>query len=248
MSVEVIKSALDSIHGFEEVENGVRLNTQCLYPSNALVRVCVMGAGETYFVTDEGRAFREASLAGATLDYKDKAFARMLSAQGLQMKGGVIRSPQVGIDAMASAVLAVANASKDVAEWIFEHWKLERPRKFKDLLHALLVAEFQQIQKQEIVGESNKPHTFENVVQFMNGSRLLVDAVVPDTNSINARVVANLDVKSAKHLRLIQRIVYDDEDEWKPDDLTLLQFSGVPVIPFSKSQGVIKRLAAEHGA
>lgn len=246
MSLETVKSSLERFSGFEVLPNGLRMNTHCVYPSNAVVRVLVFGAGDTFFVTDEGRAFREAIAAGATLDYKDKSFAKMTKSLGLAMDRGVIKSPTVTADGLAGAIITVANASKEVAEWIYEHWRLERPRKFKDVLKELLRAEFKQIERREFLGRSNKPHTFEAVVQFMNGSQLLVDAVSKDANSINARVVANLDVKAADHPNLIQRIVYDDDEDWRADDLTLLQMSGVTLVAFSKSESVLKRIAMEQ--
>lgn len=240
MSIEVVKDALAGISAFSEIPNGVRLSTHCLYPSNAPVRVLVMGAGDSFTVSDEAGAFREAFLAGGEVDYSDRKFAKAMSAQGLHMKDGVISSPTVSREALPTAIMLVANASKETADWIFEHWKINHARKFKEILKELLRAEFPKVHEQSIVGESNKPHTFENVVQFMNGSRLLVDAVVKDANSINARVVANLDIANAGYENLHQRIVYDDDDEWSAADLSLLRVSKVGLIPFSKSQEVLK--------
>lgn len=251
MSIEKVKAALNNLSGFAQVANGVRFNTQCLYPNNGHVRLLVMGEGETFIVTDEGGAFKEAIEAGANPEYKDIRFQRALKQQGLSMRAGAINSPKVSLEALPSAIALVANASKETAEWIFEHWRLERTRKFKSLLRQLLKDEFhvKALQEQNITGESNKPHTFESVIQFMNGSRLLVDAVVKDSNSINARVVANLDVKGAGHPHLLQTIVYDDEDEvWGAADLKLLGVSGVPIIPFSKSVEGLRSLVGGRNA
>lgn len=245
MSIEIVKAALERIAGYAAIDNGVRLNTHCLYPNNGFVRVVVYGAGNEFFVTDEGGAFREASKAGADVHYKDRKFTIALSRQGLQIKDGAISTPIVSMDALPAAITLVANASKETAEWIFEHWKLERTRKFKDLLKTLLKIEFIDVKEQDITGVSNKPHSFDSVVQFLNGSRLLVDAVIKDSNSVNARVVANLDVKNAEHLGLVQSIVYDDEDEWGAADLNLLKVSGVSVVPFSKAGMVLKRIAQQ---
>lgn len=73
--------------------------------------------------------------------------------------------------------------------------------------------------------------------------KLIVDPVSNDASSINARVVANLDVKANEDPNIIQRIVYDDEDDWSPADLNLLQVGAIAV-PFSRSGEVIERLAA----
>lgn len=249
MSIATIQEALAEISAFSEVQNGVRVNTHCLYPSNAPVRVLVWGAGDSYTVSDEAGAFREALLAGGEVDYSDRKFSKALAAQGLRMKDGAILSSSVTRDALATAIVLVANASKDTADYIFEHWSVGRQQKFRHLLKEMLRVEFEkQVHEQSFLGESNKPHKFENVLRFMNGSQLLVDGVARDVNSINARVVANLDVKKAGHPNLEQRIIYDDEDDWRSDELTLLQISGVALVPFSKSEIVLKRLARELSA
>lgn len=244
-TVTEIKTALDRILGITENDTGVRVNTHCLYPNNSFVRVAVQNVGVAFVVSDEGGAFREVEQSGATIDFSDKKFTKTLHAQGLHMKGGVIFSSPVSREWLPLAIAMVGNASKETADWIFEHWNMTRGAKFKDVLKDALKIEFQEVKEQQINGVSNKSHTFDNVVQFLNGSRLLVDAVVRDSNSINARVVANLDVKNAGYEKLHQAIVYDDDrEDWAASELSLLQVSGVPIIPFTKSGIVLKRFAS----
>jgi hypothetical protein len=94
-----------------------------------------------------------------------------------------------------------------------------------------------------IIGGSNKEHAFDSIIFMPNGKRIVVDPVVHDMKSINARVVANMDVQRAGYDDLEQRIVYDDSDEWKASEINILQF-GATVIPFSKAPRVLSRLAA----
>lgn len=243
---EKITTALQRIQGMTEIENGVRVNTHCMYPSNSFVRVTVLGSGESFTVSDDAGAFREAEQAGATLDFSDKKFSKTLHAQGLHMRNGVIFSDPVSNERLPLAIAMVANASKETADWIFEHWNVARGAKFKDILKRILQVQFPDIQEQHISGVSNKAHVFENVIQLKDGNRLLIDAVVRDANSVNARVVANLDVLQAQHAQLKQAIVYDDAHEkWGAAELSLLAVSGVPVIPFSKSDFTFKRVSRE---
>jgi hypothetical protein len=100
----------------------------------------------------------------------------------------------------------------------------------------------EQVTPATIVGKSNKPHKFANVISFPNGRRLIVDAVANDPSSINARVVAHLDVRSTDDATIDQRIVYDDAERWSPADLNLLQV-GAKLIPFSRATDVIQRAA-----
>jgi hypothetical protein len=123
--------------------------------------------------------------------------------------------------------------------------KIKRTRDFRIALADFLKKTFEDRVSHNaiIVGHSNKPHRFANVVSFSNGKRLIVDPVAHEASSINARVVANLDVKANNDPMLEQRIVYDDEEDWTAADLNLLQV-GASAIPFSRSEEVIERLAA----
>ena len=229
------------------IENGVTMNTHCLYPSNGMVKVTVFGAGKSYHVTDNGGAIHVAENAGAEIKHPDQAYFKFLSKQGLTIKNGAIFSPEVGLEDIAGAITIVANASKELSESIFNTWKISHARDFKQAVRNLLRQELHaNVKEDKISGRSNKPHTFENVVEFMNGSKLLVDAVLKDANSINSRFVANLDVHSKKYPNLQQRIVYDDNEDWQASDLSLLGDSGVLVIPFSKSEAVLREVLARH--
>jgi hypothetical protein len=46
---------------------------------------------------------------------------------------------------------------------------------------------------------------------------------------------------------LVQRIVYDDDEEWSSADLNLLSVGAI-AIPFSQSSSVIERVASESRA
>jgi len=122
--------------------------------------------------------------------------------------------------------------------------RVKRTRDFKDMLAKFLKRSFDDRVSHNviIVGHSNKPH-FANIVSLPNGMRLIVDPAVHDVSSINARVVANLDVIAVNNPLSEQRIIYDDEEDWTPADLNLLQV-GATVVPFSRSSEVFARIAA----
>ena len=62
-----------------------------------------------------------------------------------------------------------------------------------------------------------------------------------DPNSINSRVVANIDVK-ARGEEYAQSIVYDDGEGWGAGELGVLHITGVPVVPFSKVGQAFRQL------
>src|ERR1700743_16119 len=242
---EVISHYLNQLSTIELLQDGVRVTTQCLYPSNGLISVVVRGGNETVIVSDEGGALSEAASAGIQIPFSDQLLVSQIRAQGLKVSKGRIVSPRVPIEASAMAVLLVANASKEIAQWCYDHSKLKRSRDFRKILADFLNARFDDRVSHNaiIAGASNKPHKFANVVNLGDGRRLIVDPVANDPSSINARVVANLDVKAANDRTIEQRIIFDDEDDWSPADLNLLNVGAIAV-PFSRSTEVIDRIAA----
>jgi hypothetical protein len=93
-----------------------------------------------------------------------------------------------------------------------------------------------------VVGASTKSHRVDYDIQLNEHRRLLLDTVVPEASSINSVLAANLDIKEAGLPNTLQRIVYDDEEDWKSADLSLLGL-GATVIPFTKVRPVLNRLA-----
>jgi hypothetical protein len=240
---DLVGRSLGDIASITRTDDGVRVTTHCMYPSNGLVQVTLRGGAETVVASDEGGAVGEALSAG--IPVKDYMLVHLIKDQGLSIRKGVICTPQIPIEAVSLGILHVANASQEIAHWLYEHVKIKRTRDFKAMLAEFLALAFHDRVSHNaiIIGNSNKPHKFANVVSLPNGRRLIVDPAVRDPSSINARIVANLDVKATRDPLLEQRIVYDDEEDWTPADLNLLQV-GATVIPFSRSSEVIRRIAA----
>lgn len=227
-----------------ETENGVRVTTHCMYPSNGLVRVYVKSGMEHAVVSDEGEAVGEVLAAGIDVANVDRLVRHLVSEQGLAMSSGIISSRAIPIEALPVAIPLVANVARDVASWLYDHKKIKRSRDFRAVLSNYLESAFSErlSRDERIVGASNKPHRFANVVSFPNGRKLVVDAVAKDPSSINSRVVANLDLRTNGNPMIEQRIVYDDAEGWSAADLNLLNV-GAPAIAFSKASVVIDRIA-----
>jgi hypothetical protein len=242
---ERITDSLSRVATIAPTSDGVRVTTHCMYPSNGLVQVIVRGGIESVVVSDEGGAVGEALSAGIPVKDYNRTLAHLIKDQGLMIVDGVIRSPRIPINAAPLGILHVANASQEIARWLYDHMKIKRTRDFKAMLADFLKRTFDDkvTHNAIIVGHSNKPHKFANVISLPHGGRLIVDPVAHEASSINARVVANLDVAATKTPFLEQRIVYDDEDDWTPADLNLLNVGAIAV-PFSRSPEVIEKIAA----
>lgn len=240
---DLVVSGLSNLASVKRMDDGIRVMTHCMYPSNGLVQVTVRSGTETIVASDEGGAFGEAASAGIPIAEHHKSLWHLIRDQGLLMKDGVIYTPQLPMETAPVAILHVANASQEIAHWFYEHARIKRTRDFKTILAEFLRKSFdERVKPVTIVGHSNKTHKFANVVFFDGGRRLIVDPVSHDASSINARVVANLDVRANNDPLLEQRIVYDDDEAWTAADLNLLQV-GANAIPFSRSADVIRRIA-----
>lgn len=222
----------------------LRLATDCLYPSNAGVSVFVRGGDREFVVSDDGGAIDEIAGSGFRNRITDRQIRGMVKRQGLKVEDGVIYSPPVSLDAVPAAVVLVANASKEVADWALAHLRAKVTRDFKASLSELLQRHFHDnLKTAKVIGHSNKPHTFSNVIWLSGERRLLVDPVVNDPSSVNARLASNLDVRMANDPLIDQLIVYDDAQEWSSSDLKLLQIAA-PTVPFSLAESEIVRRAA----
>ena len=194
----------------------ITIVAHCMYPSNGLVQVTVRGGTETMVASDEGGGFDEAVSAGVQIaEHHYKSLDLLIRDQGLLMKDGIIFTRPLPLELAPVAVLHVANASQEIARWFFEHAKIKRPSDFKILLSEFMRKSFDnRVGPAVIVGHSNKPHKFTNVLKPTSSRRLIVDPVLHDASAINARVIAHLDVKANNDPSIEQRIVYDDEQPW----------------------------------
>lgn len=242
--IQAIQNALSGLFVLTERKDGVVVTTQCVYPSNSFAKVFVQGGIDTFVASDEGSALREIESVGGDVPKPDKMLAPIVKRYGLQIAEGVISAPPCDSASLALAIALVANASKSVAEWLFEHTKIRPVENFKFEIASILRRDFHNsVRSDTLVGHSNKPHKFDNII-FLSGSRrLVIDPVINDRSSINARVVANMDLRAAEYSGLEQRIVFDDRQDWKIEDINLLQV-GAPVIQYTRAQEVIKRLAS----
>lgn len=244
---ETLRNGLAQLSFCTSQDDGVRVTTHCMYPSNGLVQVYVRGGANYVVVSDDGGALSEVMSAGIPNIPLEGYLKRFLADQGLSIQEGAIVSPRVPVEAAPMAVMLVANAAKDMAQWLYDKAKLKRIRDFRKLLAGFLEKTFKEhLEHKAIIPGEFKAHEFANVITLRTGHRLIIDPVWNDASSINSRVVANLDVKAAKNPHIHQRIVYDDEDEWTVPDLNLLGL-GATTVPFSRSYEVIERLAASVG-
>lgn len=229
----------------KEWGDSIRVSTQVLYPSNTAVTLTITGRNQ-FVVSDAGGAVDEITGTGRWETPSERRMETLIANFGLKVSRGEIFSPPVPMESLPSAIMLVANASKVVAEWASEHIRFTVTRNFKKDLEIVLAKHFNESMKSnaDILGDSNKPHKFAHVIYLPGKRQLIVDPVVNDASSINARVVANMDVRMRHDPLISQMIVYDDRLQWKASDLRLLKVGTPNVVPFSEAEPQVTRMAA----
>ncbi len=239
-----IGESLAGISRVDVTEDCLRVTTQCLYPSNGLVRVSVKVSGTKVIISDERAALNEAQSAGLDGMVPDRSLRHLVKPYGADIKDGNVFSV-VSLDAVAITILFVANASRSVADWMYSHIHIRPTRNFRRLLTDLLKRKFGTVLHHdvEIDGEYKK-HKFAYLITIPHGPRIIMDPVTPEPGSYNARIVAHLDVRKLGDKSIQQRLIYDDTDHWDHATLGLLSVGAV-AIPFSRSEDALGQLAEQ---
>ena len=244
-TLETVKAALHKWPEPRLSDRGVSVPTHCLYPSNSVVKVTVAGGEDQFVVDDNAGSLEELEAVKIAPQNAARLIVSVARSAGLEVsKGGAIYSRRVPSSELEATIVLVANASKSAAQHLLDTVKPPR-RNLRLVVERLLEKEFKSrwTRDSKIVGASNKKHKFDYVVQLKGDRQLLLDVVVPEASSINAAVVAHLDVSHGNFEHLEQRIVYDDQQVWSSADLALLKV-GARAIPLSSLEQALDRLAA----
>jgi hypothetical protein len=148
------------------------------------------------------------------------------------------------VDLIAHAIVTAARASAHVAEHCLTEF---RPRQRKDLEEEILTALHRHVsparvhRHRQFVGKSQRQYIFDFAVPPGRKGTLIVDAVEPEPASFLAKFASHMDISRGSTDRLEQRIVYDDSQAWKSQDLNLLQMAA-KLVPLSKIQNELKSL------
>jgi hypothetical protein len=236
-----IKAALSAFEACTETEEGSRVTTHCLYPSFDQVNVFVVRIGEGFRIHDGGGAVRSAWLHGR----EESLVSRMLTKQAMRYQIRVQDDSLIAdvpsIEWLASAVLAVANASAAAAHAAVDRFVSATETVLKDKIlkvlrstvsHSTIAAEY------EVAGKS-KMHRFDFAVTEFDGSILLLNAVAPHHISVSAKYVAFSDLIHRDDVRTDRWAVHDRELE--RSDVSLLQ-QVADIVPMSALPKGLERL------
>ena len=245
-TVDTVRAALAGWPAPRLDAGSVVVPTHCLYPSNGIVHVYVEGGLREFVVHDNGDAYDQLHSMGGHEPVPGHLIRAVVRQNGLLVSDRhSIYLKDVDEAGLAGAIALVANGAKEAAEYLISRHRPAPRRPIKDELEAILTLRFPTLWRREEVflGGSNKQHRFDYTVDLGRKGKLLMDIAKPEPSSINAAVVAHLDVRQGKAEHLVQRIVFDDHDHWTSENLSLLGVGAIP-IPLSVANDALARLAA----
>lgn len=216
----------------ERDEFGYVITTHCQMPNGSLVRVRIHEVGGMWVVSDGGATLEEAAASGIDKPLFGLNVRRAIRAKGLAFVDGRIETPRIGPESLFNGVVVVANTARDIAETLIYVGGAEYGETLEKRTRRILVGRFQSwvLSKPIIIsGASERDHKFDNALDLPDGRKVLVDVVKHQGNSINAAVVANLDVRRLENPKLVQRIVFDPSENWKNEEIALLGVGAIPV-------------------
>lgn len=240
-----IGSALEMFAQPQTSDNRHVVTTQYLYPSNGHVSVYVSpGLAGNFTVSDGGGALDTLSAHGLETDDHRRVFAPVKKYRGLVVEAGEIRAVRLpkNPDVLGTAIIMVARAAAEVAE---NGLTALRKRKIRNLETEIFKTLQRHVgpshikRRQRMTGGSNRQYTFDFTVPLGRRGTIVIDAVEPEPASLQAKFTAHMDLKHSDARKIEQRIVFDDQREWKSADLRLLAIAAT-LVPLSKFRAEVR--------
>ena len=232
-----IREALAQFTVCVDTGASVAVPTQCLYPSNGTVTVFITGGPNGCVVSDEGRAIAEITAQGFDVSNVEAFLRPFCTPRGLRINGARIYTQPIPAEGLPTAISLVATTSSLAAFWAVRTF---RPRVRRDLrreLRDVLSARFSRERVKEeihLTGVSGRSYRYEFLIDIGGKRNLVLDGIFPDATAINSRAVAHFDLAQTRNPLFVQRMVYDEEEDWSASDLNLLRMAAelVPLTQF----------------
>lgn len=177
------------------------ISTPLLYPSGSHVVVRMDGAGDRWFVSDDGYGHLEAEMMGGLSTFR--RLARPLADRaGVQFDQRSFYVLEVERDALLGAVITVSNVSKQVAERAAFAVEERRIAVSRDVFEQRLVAAFGTrsiAHNVSIVGASGKEWDVDVGITSDSHVQRLFEFVTPRAASVAAAVMKFTDIRAVEH-------------------------------------------------
>lgn len=182
----------------EQVDEGARVRTHCMYPSFEPVHVYIWRFGEGFVVHDRGEAAARAWSHGREERVANRYLNRTAVRYGLRYEKSRLSVQVEDAGWLRSAILSVANAAAQGCWSAVEHLARSEADALRERINIELVNSFglKSVGSEVLrVGESGREYRFDFEVR--NGDNVaLVEAVTPFATSIFSKYTAFSDTNS----------------------------------------------------
>lgn len=205
----------------ELTEAGLRIPTQCLYPSAEPVHVHVAALGDGFVVTDAGGVSRTVFVHGRDADALNAGLIEASNRHGLRVESGALFADAPHADWLPAAIAAVANGAALAASVAIDHSNRKAESRLSSLIYqqlSTIVPERFIARAFEYRGKSGKSWKIDFAVLDKPDAPILIKAVTPHHNSVSANYTAFGDIGSTVRERFC---VYQRALE--PEDSALLR-------------------------
>jgi hypothetical protein len=260
MTCDLVRQNIAEALSIYQEENNFLVRTTCLYPSFRPVEVWVTPHEDGYLITDNRAGLVEILSYGITTKKPGEWLGHYARYWDVTYRDGKIFTKISRIDDLATAILRVANASRDGVLRIIETHKFptEIPFniEFGNYIHIAYPEKFRPL---DILGGSGKRHHFNFVYAqgidnyqesiISPDTAIVIDPVEPVERSVLFRTSNHRDLRELGKPGIEDFLVFNDDDSrWDKSMRHLLFRDKLPTITYKELKQAppdsFKRLAA----
>ncbi|MCP1274635.1 hypothetical protein NKW43_13250 [Gluconobacter albidus] len=186
--------------------------TDCLYfdASSVAIRVAVSPRGERLTVSDDGNAIDRVIAMERRVPGYERTAKAVAARNGIQANAGVLFANPSCAEEIAVYISIVANASKELADRLKD---ASIARSYRDLTNEMIgrldnwFPGIATRRNANILGVSNKVHSFDLEAILENQKTILIDEIRP--RNVNTILAASFDVGRRSDIDLSMWAVYD---------------------------------------
>lgn len=201
MNCDQLRAILDDRSKCQHTDIGTKFTTHCLYPSFERVDVFISPMGDAYRVTDGGGAMRSVLQHGKDMSVMGGVLQKAAKAHMVDQIEGMLLCKPPSQEWLYSAILAVANASAMAANLGLDAVVAADENELKQRIFETLTSVIPPAnvaRQYEFRGDSGNLWKLDFAV--VREKILLVKAVSPHRNSVNANYATFSDIGDAPNL------------------------------------------------
>lgn len=243
MDCQQLKLLLSERQSCEKSEYGLKIATQCLYPSADTVYVHVANWGDGFRVTDGGGILESVLVHGRDMSSLEAGLKIAQNRHSLAIDGVQLVANVADKDWLPAAILAVANGSSLAASIALEYAVKKVEKTLVSIIEENLLSSVNEkyiAREYKYRGQSGKIWHIDFAV-MKNENPILIKAVTPHHTSVASNYTAYGDIGD----NVIERFCVFKERPNDPDSSLLKQVSTL-VPTKSIGEGTSKLISSIH--